>query len=125
MVRLCPDSLLVLRCLQRRNVGIRRLHSRHWTLLQRFARNSRDGLCHHQCGDKFKRRDGGAVSCPFSSACKGRVGILGELWYVITVNGNQEGVEREEKGAKECASGYNIQSDTGNVLVCDPDGQWR
>ena len=32
---------------------------------------------------------------------------------------------REDKGAKECASGYNIQSDTGDVLVCHPDGQWR
>ena len=125
MVRLCPDSLLVLRCLQRRNVGIRRLHSRHWTLLQRLARNSRDGLCHYQCGDKSKRRDGGAVSCPVPRACEGWVGFLGELWYVIIVIVDQEGVEGAEKGAKECASGYNIQSDTGDVLVCDPNGQWR
>ena len=53
------------------------------------------------------------------------MGILGELWYVRVVPGNQEGVEGEEKGAKECASGYNIQSDTGHVLVCHPDRQWR
>ena len=86
MVRLCPDSLLVLRCLQRRHVGIRRLHSRHWTLVQRLARDSRDGLCHHQCGDKLKRRDGGAVPCAVPRACESRVGILGELWYVRVVN---------------------------------------
>ncbi len=27
-------------------------------------------------------------------------------------------------GADECASGYHIEGDTGNVLVCDSDRQW-
>lgn len=101
-------------------MGIRRLDSRHWTLVQRRARDSRYGLLDCQCGDKSKRGDRGAVSCAVSGAGKGRVGILGELWYVVAVRGS-----KRETGAKKRASCYNIEGDTGHVLVCDSDGQWR
>lgn len=101
-------------------MGIRRLDSRHRTLIQRRARDSRYGLFDYQCGNKSKWGDRGAVPCAVSGAGEGRVGILGELWYVIAVRGS-----RRERGAKEWASCYNIEGDTGDVLVCDPDGQWR
>lgn len=90
MVRLCAHSLLVLRCLQRRNMGIRCLYSRYRLVIQRRARDRRDGLCDRQCGDQSERGDGGAISCAISSAGEGGLGILGELWYdIMVVGGNR------------------------------------
>lgn len=77
MVRLRPHSLLVLRRLQRRNVGIRSLHPRYRLVIQGCARYRCDGLSDCQCGDKSEWGDGGVVSCAVSSAGEGGVGILG------------------------------------------------
>lgn len=78
-----PNRLLVLRRLQRRDVGIRRLHPRHRALLQGCTRNCGRRLLDYQRGHQLERRDGGVVSCAISRAGEGRVGILGELWYVV------------------------------------------
>lgn len=122
MVRLRTHSLLVLRRLQRRDVGIRFLHPRHRVVVQRCHRDSRDGLSDYQCGDIVEWGDGGVISRAVSRAGEGRVGILGELRYGITADG-RNGKERV-MGADECVSGHYIESDTGDVLVCNSDREW-
>lgn len=51
MVPHSPHRLLVQRRLQRRDVGIRRLHPRHRALLQRRARHRCDGILNYKRGD--------------------------------------------------------------------------
>ena len=53
---------------------------------------------------------------------RGLAGDFGEV--MVSVHRGWE-KRKGRKGADWCASGHHIESDTGNVLVCDSDGQWR
>lgn len=87
MVRLRAHRLLVLRRLQRRDVGVRGVHPRHRTVVQGRDRGRRDGVSDCQRGDLVERGDGGIISCAVPRAGEGGVGVLGELWYEIMVVG--------------------------------------
>lgn len=81
MDRLRPHRLLVLRRLQRGDVGVRGLDPRGGAVVPGRARDRGDGVPARQRGHQPERGDGGAVPRAVPRAGEGRVGVLGELWY--------------------------------------------
>ena len=53
------------------------------------------------------------------------MGILGELWYVQCLDSWCRAVQGVLEADAGINSGYHLPSHSSNVLVRDPNGQWR
>lgn len=72
-------SVLDLRCLQRRNLAIRKQHHGRGTELSRITNNSGRVVFHHILRDRSQRRRGRKIPHPLPRHRASQLGLLGQL----------------------------------------------